>query len=85
MEISDILRKEEIMAFEHFCNTVERAKKRTINYYIEKFTKELDRNYFFIESGQKRKIFKESLKVIKDELNIESEVLLKEWYNEYIL
>lgn len=85
MEITDLIPKDKIEAFEIFNKAIEIANKKTISTVISDIGKDLESNYFYLESSQKREVFKIELNRVKDAILKESNRIRNEWFKEFVL
>tara|TARA_Y100000592_G_C5471315_1_gene319687 strand:+ start:1365 stop:1631 length:267 start_codon:yes stop_codon:yes gene_type:complete len=85
MEITDLIPKEKIQAFEQFNKAIEIANKKTINIVISDIGKDLESNYFYLESSQKKEVFNIEVNRVKDAINKESTRIINEWFKEFVL
>tara|TARA_R110000823_G_scaffold140608_1_gene270531 strand:- start:754 stop:1017 length:264 start_codon:yes stop_codon:yes gene_type:complete len=85
MEITDVIHKDTIEAFEVFNKTVELANKKTLSVAIKNICKELEEKYFYFESSEKKRHFVKEFESVKKRINDECKVILSDWFQDYVL
>ena len=85
MEITDLISKPTIEAFEQFMKAIEIANKKTINIVMSDIGKDLESNYFYLESSQKKEVFNIEVNRVKDAIKKESTRIINEWFKEFVL
>jgi 3'-phosphoadenosine 5'-phosphosulfate sulfotransferase (PAPS reductase)/FAD synthetase len=85
MEITDLISKRKIEAFEQFMKAIEIANKKTINIVISDIGKDLESNYFYLESSQKKEVFNIEVNRVKDAIKKESTRIINEYFKEFVL
>lgn len=85
MEITDVIDKKTIEAFEVFYLTVEDANKKVLSVAIKDICKELEEKYFHLDSVLKKQRFHQEFISVKEKLNKECTIILNAWFDEYIL
>ena len=85
MEITDLISKRKIEAFEQFMKAIEIANKKTINIVISDIGKDLESNYFYLESSQKNEVFNIEVNRVKDAIKKESTRIINEYFKEFVL
>tara|TARA_R110001592_G_scaffold337508_1_gene624219 strand:+ start:11095 stop:11352 length:258 start_codon:yes stop_codon:yes gene_type:complete len=85
MNVTDIINKDTIEAFELFSKSVEIANKKTTNIAIKKICDELETEFFYMESAQKKQKFREKYKKVKNKINQECNLIITDWFEEFVL
>jgi len=84
MEITNFIKPVDIRAFEFFVENVELAKKKTLSEMIKRIFKDLE-GYCDLDCVEKKKKFDYELRKVKKILEKETNVLLVEWFDSYIM
>ena len=84
MEITNFIKPVDIEAFEFFAENVELAKKRTISEMIKRIYADLE-SCWYLGRTEKKKRFEVELRKVKKLLEKETNQLLVEWFDSYIM
>lgn len=85
MEITDVIDKKTIEAFEVFYLSVEDANKKVLSVAIKGICKEIEEKYFHLDSVLKRQKFNQKFISVHEKLKKECDIILNAWFDEYIL
>ena len=85
MNLTDIFKESEIEAFELFCKSIEVAKAKTISISVKRLNEEIEAEDFWMDNVSKRIKFKTEFKRMKTILKKESEQIICNWFNEFML
>ncbi len=84
MEITNFIKPVDIEAFEFFAENIEEAKKRTISEMIKRIYADLESSWY-LGKTEKKKRFEVELRKVKKLLEKETNALLVEWFDSYIM
>lgn len=85
MEVKELIGEQTVEAFELFVKTIDKANLSTLSIAIKNISADLGSKYFYLESEQKKKVFKSELERISEIINKESEKIISEWFEKFVL
>lgn len=85
MEVKELIGEQTVEAFELFVKTIDKANVNTLSIAIKNISADLGSKYFYLESEQKKKVFKSELERISEIINKESQKIISEWFEKFVL
>ena len=85
MEVKELIGEQTVEAFELFVKTIDKANVNTLSIAIKNISADLSSKYFYLESEQKKKVFKSELERISEIINKESQKIISEWFEKFVL
>ena len=85
MEITDLISKQTIEAFELFSKSVRIANAKTLEIAVKDISTKLNKTYFYLEITERKKRFQMELERVQDVIKKESSKILIEWFEQFVL